>query len=373
MKRLEPGDILLEASGGSPEKPVGRTAIFNERSSTRHVCSNFFRTLRPNRSVVDPSFLSWRLHHLYRSPTIWGLQQQTTGIINLKFQDYLSIDICMPSLPQQRLIAEILDALDKSILTTERLVAKLNRMKQGLLHDLLTRGIDENGGLRDPEQYPEHFKDSPLGMIPKMWSVLPLGDVVPHVAYGVSVPLGFHSTGIPVLRMNNLKDGETDVSDLKYSASATTRRLLLRPGDVLFNRTNSIEHVGRTGIWRGQLELASFASYLVRLDPEPARLNNEFLNRWLNWPCTQMRIRRYATPGVHQVNINPTNLRKTMIALPSSISEQVAIVEALVAHEATVAAEVRELTKLRLLKQGLMDDLLTGRVRVTPLLAESTP
>ncbi|AUX43982.1 uncharacterized protein SOCE26_054390 [Sorangium cellulosum] len=373
MKRLRPGDILLEASGGGPGKPVGRVALFAECSSARYLCSNFFRTLRPNRSVADPSFLAWRLHYLYRSPTIWSLQQQTTGIINLKFQDYLNIDICLPSIPQQRLVADILDALDRLILKSERIVAKLSRMKQGLMHDLLTRGVDENGDLRNPEEHPEQFKDSTLGMIPKVWSVLPLGEVVPHVVYGVSVPLSFNSSGIPVLRMNNLKNGEADVSDLKYSASVMARRLLLRPGDVLFNRTNSIEHVGRTGIWRGQLGLASFASYLVRLDPEPARLNNEFLNHWLNWPCTQVRIRRYATPGVQQVNINPTNLRKTMIALPSSISEQVAIVESLVAHDATIASEVRELAKLRLLKQGLMDDLITGRVHVTPILAESTP
>ncbi len=73
----------------------------------------------------------------------------------------------LPPLPEQRRIAEILDTLDEAIRKTEQVIAKLQQMKQGLLHDLLTRGIDDNGELRDPERHPEQFKDSPLGRIPR--------------------------------------------------------------------------------------------------------------------------------------------------------------------------------------------------------------
>ena len=134
--------------------------------------------------------------------------------------------------------------------------------------------------------------------------------------------------------------------------------------NVLFNRTNSIDHVGRTGIWRGQIDVASFASYLVRLVPQTGRLTAEFLNRWLNWSPTQIRIRRWATPGVHQVNINPTNLRGTAIAVPKAVEEQNRIASFLQGSDEKLNAARVELAKLRLLKQGLMDDLLTGRVRV---------
>jgi hypothetical protein len=78
------------------------------------------------------------------------------------------------------------------------------------------------------------------------------------------------------------------------------------------------------------LEKASSASYLVRLEPDGSRLSGEFLNRWSNWEVTRICIRRVATPGVHQ-------------------------------------DEGRELAKLRVIKQGLMEDLLTGCVRVTDL------
>ena len=81
--------------------------------------------------------------------------------------------------------------------------------------------------------------------------------------------------------MNNLLDGEADLSDVKFTDAPVPEHLWLRDGDVLFNRTNSWEHVGRTGIWRGQIETATFASYLVRLHPHPDKLLPEMLNSWL--------------------------------------------------------------------------------------------
>ena len=79
-----------------------------------------------------------------------------------------------PRLPEQRQIAAILDTIDDAIRKTEQIIAKLKQVKRGLLHDLLTRGIDDNGELRDPERHPEQFKDSPLGRIPKEWEITTL-------------------------------------------------------------------------------------------------------------------------------------------------------------------------------------------------------
>ena len=114
----------------------------------------------------------------------------------------------------------------------------------------------------------------------------------------------------------------------------------------------------------GQIERASFASYLVRLLPDQSKLIPEYLNVWLNLPTTQLLIRRYATPGVHQVNINPTNLRKVLIALPQKTSEQETIVETIAAHDTRIRTEEAYRNKLKLHKQGLMHDLLTGKIRV---------
>ncbi len=190
------------------------------------------------------------------------------------------------------------------------------------------------------------------------WRHIQLSEAVPRVTYGISTALG-PPPGIPVLRMNNLDNGEIDLADLKYSPAPAANKLRLRAGDVLFNRTNSIDHVGRTGIWRGQLEQASFASYLVRLENDSSKLDNEYLNRWLNWPATQLRIRRYATPGVHQVNINPTNLRRTDLHLPFNLAEQHLIVTILDSLDDAIRKTEQIIEKLKQVKQGLLHDLLT--------------
>lgn len=267
---------------------------------------------------------------------------------------------------EQAKIAEVLSTVDRAIEKTEALIAKQQRIKTGLMQDMLTRGIDEHGNLRSKQTH--KFKDSPLGWIPVEWECASLAVFVPSAEYGISTSLG--ETGYPVLRMNNLLDGEAELSDLKFTDAPVPDHLWLRDGDVLFNRTNSWEHVGRTGIWRGQIEGATFASYLVRLNPHPNKLIPEMLNFWLNWERIQIAMRRQATPAVQQVNINPTNLRSIPAAFPRNLDEQTAITVRISAVREALNAYREHLNKLTSMKAGLMQDLLTGDRRVTALLEQ---
>ncbi len=272
----------------------------------------------------------------------------------------------LPAVREQSKIAEVLSTIDRAIEQTEALIAKQQRIKTGLMQDLLTRGIDEHGNLRSEQTH--EFKDSPLGRIPVEWKSAPLAVFVPSAEYGISTSLG--ESGYAVLRMNNLLDGEADLSDLKFTDSPVPGHLWLRDGDVLFNRTNSWEHVGRTGIWRGQLQSATFASYLVRLNPHPERLLPEMLNLWLNWNRIQIAMRRQATPAVQQVNINPTNLRSIPAAFPRDLDEQTAITVRISAVREVFNAYRAHRCKLKSMKAGLLQDLLTGNRRVTALLEQ---
>ena len=265
---------------------------------------------------------------------------------------------------EQAKIAEVLSTVDRVIEKTEELIAKQQRIKTGLMQDLLTHGIDEHGDLRSEQTH--EFKDSPLGQIPVEWESGSLALFVISAEYGISTSLG--ESGYPVLRMNNLLDGEAELSDLKFTDAPVPEHLWLRDGDVLFNRTNSWEHVGRTGIWRGQIENVTFASYLVRLNPHPDKLLPEMLNFWLNWERIQIAMRRQATPAVQQVNINPTNLRSIPAAFPRNLDEQKAIAFRISAVREVLNAYREHLDKLNSLKGGLMQDLLTGNRRVTALL-----
>ena len=182
-KKLVAGDILIEASGGAPDRPVGRAALFEDSRSESSIGGNFLRTLRPKKTVCS-SFLCWTLVALQQQSSIWRYQQQTTGMINLKVSDYLKHLVDTPPLPQQRRIAEILSTVDEAIEQTEALIAKYQQIKTGLMHDLFTRGVTPDGHLRPTyEQAPHLYKESPLGWIPKEWEVKRL-DSVAEVSRG---------------------------------------------------------------------------------------------------------------------------------------------------------------------------------------------
>ncbi len=348
------GDILITIVG-----TLGRRAMFD---GDRIAFQRSVAFVRADESRVLPRFL----YHAVGSPEY--VQQlvrrsNATAQAGLYLGELTKTRIPLPPDPdEQHRISTVLDVVDQAIATTETVIEKLKQVRAGLLHDLLTRGLDERGQLRDFGAHPEQFQEAPIGHIPKQWRSGTLGQFITSTEYGISTALG--DTGVPVLRMNNLKDGEAELSNLKCTPEPVPEGLWLQPGDVLFNRTNSWEHVGRAGIWRGQLQKATFASYLVRLNPRRDQLIPDLLNLWLNWPPVQIRMRRFATPAVQQVNINPTNLRRLEAGFPSTTDEQVAIGNCIAVQDASIQSEERELAKLRGLKAGLMADLLTGRVRV---------
>lgn len=261
----------------------------------------------------------------------------------------------------QRRIGEILDTMDSAIQETEASIEKLRLSRAGLIDDLLTRGLNVHGSPREPSS----LRASAVGPRPEQWVVGNLARFVTSAEYGTNLSLGDSNAGIPVLRMNNIRDGEFDLSDLKYAPAESVERFRLQRGDVLFNRTNSWEHVGKAAIWRRDDPGPAFASYLVRLHCGDALLP-EFLHLWLNWAPTQQAIRRFATPGVQQVNINPTNLRRALIAVPHTLEEQRAIVDRVDGVASAIESHREERAKLAALREGLRDDLLTGR---TPVVA----
>lgn len=350
---VKKGDLLIGMDGDFLTiKWKGNDSLLNQR-----IC----KLVTKDNERLQQDFLFYRI--IEEIKAIHRITAATT-VKHLSSKDILGIEIELPPKPEQSKIAEVLSKVDQAIDQTESLIAKQQRIKNGLMQDLLTRGIDEHGNLRSEETH--EFKDSPMGRIPVEWVCSLLSYFVPSAEYGISTSLG--DFGTPVLRMNNFSEGEADVSDLKYTELMPPEKLWLRDGDVLFNRTNSWDHVGRTGIWRCQIEKATFASYLVRLNPDPDKLLSELLNIWLNWEPTQIAMRRTATPAVQQVNINPTNLRSIYAAFPTCLNEQGEIEKRLARMRNTINSIFECLAKLKSLKKALMQDLLTGKKRVTSLM-----
>jgi len=276
------------------------------------------------------------------------------------------LDIFYPSYSEQYKIAEILTTVDNLIEQTEAAIAKYQAIKQGMMHDLFTRGVDANGHLRPPrEEAPELYKESELGWIPKEWAVKPV--------HGIgSVRLGRqrspkHTSGkytTPYLRVANVFDGWIDYSDiLKMDFTPEEKSTYnVLPKDIFLNEGQSLELVGRSAIYNGKPDRYCFQNTLIRFRSFP---ENDHKFCWLvfkNWLDTElfMTIARQTTSVAH---LGADRFSKLPFARPSH-DEQVRISLRLDTVESKTQKIKQTRDKLQVLKSGLMQDLLSGRVRV---------
>jgi type I restriction enzyme S subunit len=273
-----------------------------------------------------------------------------------------------PELPTAAKIAEILDTLDAAIRGTEAVVAKLKAMKQGLLHDLLTRGIDANGDLRPPQpEAPHLYKQTPLGWLPKEWGAVELADVVDNrrpVVYGILMPGHGHPNGVPVIKVRDIIGGQILSEQLLLTDPRIDheyRRSRLIGGDLLFTIRGS---VGRMAIVPNKLENANITQDTARVALRG--IDARFVAAYLETEVPRRFVSNH-TIGVAVQGINLRDVRRIPMVKPAE-GEDVIVADMLSELETKLSLEVAELSKLRLQKSGLMDDLLTGRVPVTPLL-----
>jgi type I restriction enzyme S subunit len=290
---------------------------------------------------------------------------------NLPKARLLAMPVEYPPVPEQRRIAEILDTLDEAIRKTEQVIAKLQQMKQGLLHDLRTRGIDENGELRDPVRHPEQFKDSPLGRIPKEWEVCSLaGAATTEAGSTVIGPFGsnlvaadYQTRGVPVIFVRDCRvtgfewRSEVYVSEKK---AIQLRAHDVRAGDVIATKMGLPPCV--SSVYPAWMPNGVITADMIRLRPNTNLARSEWISTFINGYQVGKQVQAI-TGGVTRPKVTLRDFRELRIALPN-LNEQSRALQRIESLEWQVREEASQLSKLRLLKQGLMDDLLTGHVRV---------
>ena len=337
------GDILI-----SVRAPVGEV----NQADRDYAIGRGLAAIRAK--ACDASFL---YHALQR----WRISLQRVGqgttFDAVTAKHFAHLLVALPNdLAEQAAIARILDAVDTAIEHTREAVEQARVAKRALVQKVFSEGL-----------LGEQQTKTVIGHIPKSWQVVPVNSVVKTFQYGLSVPME-DSGHMPILRMGNLQDGEVVFSDVKYVSLPETviGPYVLNRGDVLFNRTNSQEWVGKVAIYRHDSP-AVFASYLIRLRPDPTFVDSYYLGHVLGSHPAQCRIKRYATPGVQQVNVNATNLGKVLIPLPigsDGLVEQQRIAALLEAANQRISSYEPILAAQQALKRSLMYDLLTGKVRV---------
>lgn len=199
------------------------------------------------------------------------------------------------------------------------------------------------------------------GMAPG-WSTVPFKTVVDRAQYGLSLSAS-EEGNTPILKMNSINGSGLSLESLDTVVcdDATRERFRVRKGDLLFNRTNSKDLVGKAAVALEDTQ-AVFASYIVRFQLNK-RMNPRFAGYWFQTEWVKARLQAIATPGVSQWNINPTTLQKALCVPDVPIKEQEKIVDVLSACDTAIAAQARLLAFKQDRKKGLAQRLLTGKVR----------
>ena len=251
------------------------------------ICSAHAMVLRSKPDVVLPDFLPFFMQSdlfMKRAVEISvGSLSPTINWRTMAIQEFV-----LPPIDEQVRLVDLLQALERTTESHRKIGGSADKLVRALLSDVLNRE----------------------------WPVVDLGSVVHETQYGLSINAGSEGQ-YPMLRMMNIEDGLCVENDIKYvdlsEKDFETYRLV--DGDVLFNRTNSYELVGRTGVYELEGDHV-FASYLVRIKTVPEKLEPKFLTLYLNSDFGRRQVLAYATKAVSQANVNASNLLRVRVPLP---------------------------------------------------------
>jgi type I restriction enzyme S subunit len=360
-KRVTAGWSLLVGSNGNRSR-IGNAVLI--RKDADFMFASFLLAARPRdtNEILPEFFYRW----LSSEPVqayLSASSEGTTGLNNLSHSFFRSMKIAYPDPQEQNSIVRILDLVDNVIDCTRTAHGRAVEARDTLIHALISRGTRG-----------ETQKKSDAGPIPASWSCEHLG---PHIIEGPTNGVyrpesDYGDFGVPIVRIDSFDDGHIhNLSDLRrvHVNEPVLRRYALREGEVIINRVNSLSHIGKSTIVPTLNEPTLFESNMMKLRCGDS-LRPDFLNVVL---CSDVARRHWlsrAKPAVNQASINQRDVRDLPVPLPLP-GEQEVIARIVAGAQERIEELAAVLSKRQVLRKSLMHDLLTGRVRVSTVNAES--
>lgn len=357
-KKLYQGEILIERSGGSDTQPVGRVGLItNEIAQKEFAFANFIQRIAVD-DTIEPEYLFYCLQQMYEMGITASMQYQTTGIRNLDWKLYTKSFLPKPPKPEQRAIASILSKVDEAIAATKNSITKAERLKKALMQNLLTGKLKPDGTWRKEDEF---YKDEKFGFLPNGWVVQPLKRLAtiqrgrfghrprnePRF-YGGNHP--FVQTSDVVNSVFYLKDYSQTLSDAGTHVSRKFPK-----GTIIITIAANIGDVALTKYD------VYFPDSLIGINHNEEIINDEFLLLSL---MTKKQFLNQVSTESAQKNVNYGNLRPLPIFFPVDKTEQIKIAKKIKAVFDVIEQKQTKIKKLERLKKALMQNLLTGKVRV---------
>jgi type I restriction enzyme, S subunit len=291
---------------------------------------------------------------------------EATGVPSVTSKSLYKLRINYVESNTQQKIAEILTTCDTVIEQTQAAIEKYKAIKQGMLHDLFTRGLDANGQLRPtPLQAPERYKNSELGLIPKEWEVKRLEEICVLITDGSHFSPKPLDTGKLIANVKDFQDyGINYDSCTKISVEEfnilKNQNCSPKKGDVLLSKDGT---VGKVILFNDDIEIVILSSIAI-IRPTPDILS-KFLYMYLksDYFNTQLGVKM---SGSALKRIVLRDIKSLLVAFPLNKSEQELIFDRLVNLEFQLQSEESLLSKYQSIKKGLMKDLLSGERPLTP-------
>lgn len=359
--QVQVGDILFTPSSETPDD-IGHSAVVaDELPETVH--SYHTVRLRPDsRFDLDLEFRGWMANNAnvlrYFANCATGSTRYTLGLGR-----FASATFDLPPIFEQRRIAEILSTLDEAIAQTESLIAKHQQIKAGLMHDLFTRGVTPDGHLRPTrEQAPDLYKESPLGWISMDWEIVFIADVF-EIQLGKMLNKLAKSGKwtAPYLGNRSVQWDFVDyaaIEEMDFTL-AERQKFSLEHGDLLVCEGGD---VGRTAMWRGEIEGCFYQKAIHRLRPKSVNVLPAFMLRFMRFAKEHGYFREFTSQSsIAHLTQEKLGAMPMLMPMPA---EQKRIAERFDIYDGFIQIEQAKLIKFRKQKHGLMHDLLTGRVCV---------
>lgn len=281
LQLLPVGTVLL-----SSRAPIGKLAI----TKIPMYCNQGFKNIIPGDSLYN-EFAYWYL--TYKKDYIISLGRGATfKEISKSITEKIPIPI--PPLGEQKAICSLLDKLSLVIEKKKQQVKELDNLAQTIFYDMFGDPVENEKG----------------------WEVKKFGDECSEMKYGTSRP-SCENGKYPYLRMCNISnDGHLDLNNLKTIdvPNDEVEKCIVRYGDILFNRTNSIELIGKTCMFDSETPMI-IAGYIIRVRLSE-KLESRFISCLFNMPSIKKKLRAMAKGAVNQANINSRELASVIIPIP---------------------------------------------------------
>jgi type I restriction enzyme, S subunit len=381
--QLANNDVLFSIAG-----TIGRTGIVQKEDLPANT-NQAVAIIRCPWQFVNPYFLKTFLESTAIKQAI-SKKNRGVGMNNIGLEDVKNIQIPFPPLLEQgRIVAkieELFSFLDAGTESLRKVQAQLKRYRQAVLkyafegklteewrktHNdkiepvcKLMDTIRDNRSVSQKKKIPILVTEN-LPNLPDTWQWIRLGDVADLIQYGTSEKTNLDKNGIPVLRMGNIQDGKLDFQNLKYLPKETPNLpdYFLEAGDVLFNRTNSAELVGKTAVYQKNHPASAFASYLIRARMTKESCDPTILSYYINSHFGRNYINSVVSQQVGQANVNGTKLSMMPIPLipwqeqQKLRNEMERLISIIIETEQAVFQEVKQ---AELLRQSLLKEAFSG-------------